>query len=223
MSSYPVVLEDKFLKIAPIITPMLVGGSVVKDVCARVSPVVSITRWTMQAILKSHLEFLTMNTQRASCYSIIRPAERFLPAMYLAVAMVVCSLMPFALPAAWGGELQDDSRVWGAALARGNFGYASPDLKRWLWWMDGQLRARDCCSSDIDLDQSLIRPGLGYALTDQSTVWMGYARATNYLDRQGGGDRGKQNVGAIYVVRGDAFRRLYLPATAGTTLASKRQ
>ncbi len=44
-----------------------------------------------------------MNTQRASRYSIIRLAERFLPAMYLAVAMVVCSLMSFALPAAWGG------------------------------------------------------------------------------------------------------------------------
>lgn len=52
-----------------------------------------------------------MNTQRASRYSIIRPAERFIPALYLAVAMVVCSLMPFASPAAWG-ELQDDSRVW---------------------------------------------------------------------------------------------------------------
>jgi hypothetical protein len=41
MSSYPIVLEDKFLKIAPIITPLLAGGSVVKDVCGRVAPVVS--------------------------------------------------------------------------------------------------------------------------------------------------------------------------------------
>ncbi len=57
--------------------------------------------------------------------------------------------------------------------------------------MEGQLRARDCCSSDIALDQSLIRPGRGYALTDQSTVWMGYARVTNYLDGQGG-DREEQ-------------------------------
>ena len=27
----------------------------------------------------------------------------------------------------------------------------------------------------------MIRPGLGYALTDQSTVWLGYARVGNYL------------------------------------------
>lgn len=127
-----------------------------------------------------------MQTQITAGYWIIRPVRRLFPALYLTIAIVACSLMPFTSPTAWGGELQDDSRVWGAALARGNFGYVSPDLKRWLWWMEGQLRARECCSSDLALDQSLIRPGLGYALTDQSTVWIGYARATNYLDGQGG-------------------------------------
>ena len=126
-----------------------------------------------------------MNTRSTSRSSIMRPAGRLLPALYLVIAIVACSLMPFASPTAWA-ELQEDTRVWGAVLARGNFGYVSPDLKRWLWWMEGQLRARDCCSSDIALDQSLIRPGIGYALTDQSTVWLGYARATNYLGGQGG-------------------------------------
>ena len=153
-----------------------------------------------------------MNTQSTSRSSIMRPARRLLPALYLVIAIVACSLMPFASPTAWA-ELQDDTRVWGAVLARGNLGYVSPDLKRWLWWMEGQLRARDCCSSGIALDQSLIRPGIGYALTDQSTVWLGYARVTNYLDGQGG-DRGRQNVGTIYVVRVDASRRLYQPITA---------
>lgn len=121
-----------------------------------------------------------MNPHMMSRYSTIQSAKRFLPALYLTIAMVVSSLMPFAAPIAWA-ELQEDTRVWGNITARGNFGYVDPDLKRLLWWMEGQLRARDCCSSDMALDQSLIRPGIGYALTDQSTVWVGYARVTNYL------------------------------------------
>jgi hypothetical protein len=126
-----------------------------------------------------------MNTQMTSRYSIM-PAKRLFPALYLAIAIVACSLMPFASPAA-RAELQSDTGVWGVATARGNFAYLNSDLsKRWLWWMEGQARFRECCNSDIALDQSLIRPGLGYALTDQSTVWMGYARVTNYLDGQGG-------------------------------------
>ena len=122
-----------------------------------------------------------MKTQIMFHSSMMRPVQRFFLGASLVMAVVTFSLMPFASPTAWGGELQDDSRVWGAALARGNFGYVSPDLTRWLWWMEGQLRNRDCCSPDIALDQSLIRPGLGYALTDQSTVWLGYAHAWNEL------------------------------------------
>jgi len=113
--------------------------------------------------------------------SIMRPVLRFFLGASLVMAAVTFSLIPFASSTGGGGELQDDRRVWGAALARGNFGYVSPDLTRWLWWMEGQLRNRDCCSPDIALDQSLIRPGLGYALTDQSTVWLGYAHAWNEL------------------------------------------
>ena len=152
----------------------------------RCSPLSPALRRTTRQFLTYSLSILTMHTRTIARYSILRQAGKRLPALCLTLAIVACSLMPFASPTAWGGELQDDSRVWGAALTRGNFGYVSPDLKRWLWWMEGQLRARDCCSDGIALDQSLIRPGLGYALTDQSTVWIGYARVTNYLDGQGG-------------------------------------
>lgn len=110
--------------------------------------------------------------------SIMQAARRLLPALYLAITIVACSLMPVAVPAAWA-ELQDDAGIWGAALARGNFGYVDPDLKRWLWWMEGQARFRECCNSEFTLNQSLIRPGLGYALTDRSSVWMGYGRVGN--------------------------------------------
>lgn len=42
-----------------------------------------------------------MNMQIASRYSIIQSAKRFLPALYLTIAMVASSLMPFAAPIAW--------------------------------------------------------------------------------------------------------------------------
>ena len=188
--------------------------------CCPLSP--AMRRTTRQFLIYS-LSILTMQTRTTAHDSILRQAGKRFPALCLTLAIVACSLMPFASPTAWGGELQDDSRVWGAALTRGNFGYVSPDLKRWLWWMEGQLRARDCCSNGIALDQSLIRPGLGYALTDLSSVWIRVRSRHKLFRRAGRRDRGRQNVGAIYVVRIDAFRQLYLPTTARTTLASKRQ
>ncbi len=120
-----------------------------------------------------------MNTKMTSHYSFM-PARKLLPALCLVIAIIFCSLMPFASPIAWA-ELQEDTGIWGNATARGNFGYVNPDLKRWLWWMEGQVRFRECCNSEFALNQSLIRPGLGYALTDQSTVWVGYARVGNFF------------------------------------------
>lgn len=117
-----------------------------------------------------------MNTQSTSRYSIMLPAKRLPPALHLVMAIVACSLMPFASPTAWA-EVQEDFRIWGNVTARGNFWYIDPDRKRWRWWMEAQTRFRD---SGEALDQLLIRPGIGYALTDQSTVWIGYAHVTNY-------------------------------------------
>ena len=108
--------------------------------------------------------------------SIMRPARRLLPALHLIIVIAACSLMPFASPTA-RAEVVEDFRLWGNVTARGNLGYIDSDLKRWRWWMEAQTRFRD--SGDA-LDQLLIRPGIGYALTDQSTVWIGYARVTNY-------------------------------------------
>lgn len=122
-----------------------------------------------------------MHTEIASRYSIMRRARRLLPALYLVIAIVACSLMPFASLTAWA-DLQTDTGAWGVAMARGNFAYLNPELsKRWLWWVEGQARFRECCNNDFALNQSLLRPGLGYALTDQSSVWVGYARVENYL------------------------------------------
>ncbi len=71
----------------------------------------------------------------------------------------------------------DDFQVWGAVTALGNFGSINPnnpDLKKFRWWMEGQGRFGNDASR---FTQSLIRPGLGYAITDKVVVWAGYAWA----------------------------------------------
>ncbi|MFZ1850751.1 MAG: DUF2490 domain-containing protein [Nitrosomonas sp.] len=71
----------------------------------------------------------------------------------------------------------DDFQVWGNVTALGNFGAINPnnpDLKRFRWWMEGQGRFGNEASQ---FTQALIRPGLGYAITDKIVVWAGYAWA----------------------------------------------
>lgn len=128
---------------------------------------------------------LPMN-KTISRYSLMRLPKRILPALHLVLAIVVCSLLPVTSPVAWA-EVADDFRIWGNVTARGNFGFIDPDLKRWRWWMEVQPRTRE---SGKEMDQLLIRPGIGYALTEHSTVWMGYAHVTNYPEN---GDEIQEN------------------------------
>lgn len=71
----------------------------------------------------------------------------------------------------------EDFEFWGNITALGNFGFLNPqnpDLKKFRWWMEGQGRFGDDASR---FSQSLVRPGLGYAITDKVVVWAGYAWA----------------------------------------------
>ena len=95
---------------------------------------------------------------------------------FVVVAMLVCSLMLVASPHAWAATM-DDFRIWGNVTARGNFGFIEPGLKQWRWWAEIQPRSRE---EGEDMDQLLFRPGIGYALTDHSTVWIGYAHVINF-------------------------------------------
>ncbi|MEO8047787.1 MAG: hypothetical protein ABI684_10915 [Nitrospirota bacterium] len=50
--------------------------------------------------------------------SIMRSARSLFPTLYLVIAIVICSLMPLASPAAWADDA-DDFRIWGNVKARG--------------------------------------------------------------------------------------------------------
>jgi hypothetical protein len=71
-----------------------------------------------------------------------------------------------------GAQSVDDAGLWTAWFGQGDLqpvGFAGGNLK---WWFDGQLRFLD----DADgFNQSLVRPGVGWSVSERSTVWVGYA------------------------------------------------
>ena len=66
----------------------------------------------------------------------------------------------------------DDFGVWGAVQGQGSFTHSDSEVSKWQWWMEGQARWFDNASG---LGQSIIRPGVGYKLSDQVSIWLGYA------------------------------------------------
>ncbi|MBS0588296.1 DUF2490 domain-containing protein [Nitrosomonas sp.] len=74
-------------------------------------------------------------------------------------------------------KVETDHEVWGALFMQGNFGFIdnkNPELKKFRWWMEGQGRFGNDASQ---FSQSLVRPGVGYAITDKLIAWIGYAWA----------------------------------------------
>jgi hypothetical protein len=66
----------------------------------------------------------------------------------------------------------DDGAVWMAWLAQGRLADGESTPGRLRWWLDAQQRQRD---EGEHADLSLLRPALGYALTDRMTLFAGYA------------------------------------------------
>jgi hypothetical protein len=68
-------------------------------------------------------------------------------------------------------ETVDDAGLWTGVFASGDI---NPHVEegKWWWWFDGQMRFFE---EDGGFGQSLVRPGVGYKLTDKLTLWSGYA------------------------------------------------
>ena len=58
-----------------------------------------------------------------------------------------------------------------AAFGNGKFKSLNEDQPQ-RWWFDTHYRLRDDTGG---FNQAIVRPGLGYAITDKQTVWAGYA------------------------------------------------
>lgn len=80
-------------------------------------------------------------------------------------------LIFFSIPnrEARADDLLDDSQVWGAVTATGSL---RPLGDQWRFWLEGQGRFGNDMST---LSQGIIRPGVGYALNEHASLWLGYA------------------------------------------------
>lgn len=81
-------------------------------------------------------------------------------------------------------QTRDDQGLWFMLMADGRLGR---ETSRFRWWLDVQPRFLD----DVDgLQQGLFRPGVGYALGERTTAWLGYARVRTDI---GGGDHSNED------------------------------
>ena len=63
----------------------------------------------------------------------------------------------------------EDAGWWTAVFSQGEFSSVPDATSRWRWWFDGHTRFQN----DSDgFDVSIVRPGIGYKLTDNTTAWM---------------------------------------------------
>ena len=66
----------------------------------------------------------------------------------------------------------EDRGYWLGYFGQGSMTFVDPSLTKWRWWLDVQDRQLD---DGHRLDQFLFRPGIGYKLADNFTLWTGYA------------------------------------------------
>ena len=67
---------------------------------------------------------------------------------------------------------ESDVQSWNAIILNGAINEGSP----WQLWFDGHLRFKDDAH---ELGTSIFRPGLGYRVNQDLTLWLGYARITS--------------------------------------------
>jgi hypothetical protein len=75
------------------------------------------------------------------------------------------------MPRHAAAQTVDDTGLWFAAFGNGAFDHL-PDDSPARWWFDAHYRLRDDTGG---FNQSILRPGLGWALDDEQAVWAGYA------------------------------------------------
>lgn len=115
---------------------------------------------------------MLMALQRAT----VQTGRRIHLALVVATATLASPLLTFASLNAWAAMVED-FQIWGNVTARGDFRFIDSDLKRVRWWMEVQPRSRE---EGEEMNQLLIRPGIGYAVTERSSLWVGYAHVINF-------------------------------------------
>jgi hypothetical protein len=91
----------------------------------------------------------------------------------IGIRRIMAALLLLTLaPGPAQAETEDDEGLWLLALGQGTLGSADQEPAKLRWWLDVQARF----SNESDgFGQSLVRPGIGYAINGQTSLWLGYA------------------------------------------------
>ncbi len=119
----------------------------------------------------------------------------------VAIVLAIVSAPTPALRA----QVDHDFGVWTMLLARGSFDSVSPALGDVRWWLDIQPRFTESA------DQFLVRPGLGYQLTDNLSGWLGYAWVRTWLPQSTRVDEHLVWQQLLWTPRTEAFRFVVRP------------
>jgi hypothetical protein len=93
----------------------------------------------------------------------LAPLIRGWPAMCLTLFHAASAAEP---------PFRQDFQTWTNITANGSFGLLDPGLGKFRFWLEGQGRFGN---DSTTLSQGILRPGLGYSLADNLSVWLGYA------------------------------------------------
>jgi hypothetical protein len=96
------------------------------------------------------------------------------------VPLVMLLLLAFVSPRAFAAE--QEPGIWAIFSSTDTLRSDDDGTMRWRYWFDAQARFFDLGNGD---NQYLLRPGVGYDLNDNFTVWAGYAR---FRSRNSAGD-----------------------------------
>jgi hypothetical protein len=73
--------------------------------------------------------------------------------------------------------VEEDFRIWENVTTIARLGSIDPSLEKWRLWLESQGRFRE---DGTTADQALGRAGVGYALSDKASLWLGYAHIATY-------------------------------------------
>lgn len=82
------------------------------------------------------------------------------------VALLFC----LATSSVSDAQVLDDTGLWFAAFGNGRFDSLEKDSSL-RWWFDAHYRLRDDAGG---FNQSILRPGVGVAINENSALWLGY-------------------------------------------------
>ncbi len=103
------------------------------------------------------------------------------------IGALTLSVLGFSLPAK--AQIDHDGALWEMWLGQGSLKELGSGWEDFRWWFDVQARWID---EGSDLNQTFLRPALGYALNEQLTFFAGYAWINTHSDDAP--DRGENRV-----------------------------